>query len=304
MAAISIQPIENAPEGEGMKLITGVEEWIRMQVCNSAMISLEREIELATSWQTDGDIKARNQLVLSHQRLIGKMASRFSGTGVEFSDLFNEGILGLISAADKFDMSRGCRFSTYASWWALSRMQELIHQSVFAVKVGNTRRERKAIRLLKQVGTLKGSDGADAIMKYAAGSSDASLVTLERIRGAVASRFLSLDMPVKSDVGEECMLTLGEIIEDSRSASKFPEDRVLGRDRRKLLEKCISLLADERSRQIVRARWLSAETPSYDQIGGDIGLSGERIRQIEKKALVELRKTLEGINVDMADFLI
>ena len=287
-----------------MKLIVSIEEWIRMQVCHSVMISSEREIELATSWQTDGDINARNQLVLSHQRLIGKMASRFRVTGVEFSDLFNEGVLGLIKAADKFDMSRGYRFSTYASWWALSRMQELIHQSVFAVKVGNTRHERRAIRLLKQLGALNGSDGANTTMKHVADCSDANPVTVERIQGAVASRFFSLDMPVKSDADEESMLTLGEIIEDYHSADKLLEDKVLGHDRRRLLEKCVLLLDDERSRKIVRARWLSNEPMSYDQIGADIGLSGERIRQIEKKALVELRKIMERTNVDIADFVL
>lgn len=275
--------------------------WIRQQVGRSEMLTRERENELLDGWLDRQDISCRNELVLAHQKLIAGMATKFSASGAGFSDLFNEGIAALIAAADRFDRTKGNRFSTYAAWWVLSQLQEAVHRDIYTVKIGRSRTEKKVLRLLGTarniLGPNLGSDVIDQIAEFA--QTDAE--TIEQIDGAMASRSVSLNATIGAD-GEEGV-ELGDMVEDETARDFGAEAIILNRNQRTLLENVFERLTDPRAAQILHDRWLGKDDKSLKDIGDHFGVSAERIRQIERDALKEIRRLLEEDKTDKRDIL-
>lgn len=280
---------------------TDIDIWIRRQVSNSEIISKEREKELVDAWLIRGDIKARDSLILAHQKLIAGMATRFSSSGASFSDLFNEGFLALISAADRFDPNKNCRFSTYAAWWILSQLQEAVHRDIYTVKIGRSRSEKKILRLLGTARNIIGPNLDSSIMAEIAEFADTDVETIEQIDGAMASRSVSLNSRFGGE-GEEGA-EIGDMIEDEAATEAGPEATILNRNQRQLLERCFAQLKDPRAARILRDRWLSEEEKSLVDIGAEYRVSAERIRQIERDALVQLRSMLQNDHTVMSDIL-
>lgn len=278
-----------------------IDIWIRRQVSKSEIITKEREAELLDAWLDRGEIGARDELILAHQKLIAGMATRFSSSGASFSDLFNEGIAALISAADRFDRTKNCRFSTYAAWWVLSQLQEAVHRDIYTVKIGRSRNEKKILRLLGTARNILGPNLDSSVIAQIAEFADADIETIEQIDGAMASRSVSLNSHVGGE-GEDGA-EVGDMIEDE-SANEFgAEAAVLNRNQRALLEQLFSRLKDPRAPSIIRDRWLSEEEKSLVEIGAQFNVSAERIRQIERDALEQLRHMLENEKTQSVDLL-
>ena len=253
------------------------------------------------AWLNHKDIRARDELVLAHQKLIAGMATRFSSSGANFSDLFNEGIAALIAAADRFDPSKNCRFSTYGAWWVLSQLQEAVHRDIYTVKIGRSRNEKKILRLLGTARNILGPNLDSGIMTEIATFADTDIETLEQIDGAMASRSVSLNSRIGGE-GEEGA-EVGDMIEDQNASDYGAEAAILVRNQRALLEKYFSKLKDPRAPSILRDRWLSEEEKSLIDIGKQFGVSAERIRQIERDALEQLRTILAHENENLSDIL-
>lgn len=278
-----------------------IDIWIRQQVSASEIISKERETELVNAWLNDRDIKARDELVLAHQKLVAGMATRFSSSGASFSDLFNEGIAALIAAADRFDPDKNCRFATYGAWWVLSQLQEAVHRDIYTVKIGRSRTEKKILRLLGTARNIIGPNLDSGIMKTIADFADTDMETIEQIDGAMASRSVSLNARVGGE-GEEGA-EIGDMIEDTNAHDFGAEAIILNRNQRNLLETYFSRLKDPRAPVILRDRWLSEEEKSLTEIGEKFGVSAERIRQIERDALEQLHTIMSQENANLADLL-
>jgi RNA polymerase sigma factor (sigma-70 family) len=280
---------------------TDIDIWIRRQVSGSEIITKERERELVDGWLIHKDYKCRDELVLAHQKLIAGMATRFSSSGANFSDLFNEGIAALIAAADRFDPDKGCRFSTYGAWWVLSQLQEAVHRDIYTVKIGRSRNEKKILRLLGTARNILGPNLDSGIMDEIATFADTDVETIEQIDGAMASRSVSLNSRIGGE-GEEGA-EVGDMIEDQNATEFGAEAAILNRNQRALLERYFAKLKDPRAPSILRDRWLSEEEKSLIDIGKQFGVSAERIRQIERDAFTQLKAILAQENENMSDIL-
>jgi len=278
-----------------------IDAWIRQQVSNSEIISKEREDQLLEAWLDRGEIEARDELVLAHQKLIAGMATHFSNSGASFSDLFNEGITALIAAADRFDRSRGCRFNTYATWWVLSQLQDAVHRDIYTVKIGRSRSEKKILRLLGMARNILGAALDSSIMEQIANFSETDVDTVEQIDGAMSSRSVSLNAHVGND--GEAGAEVGDMMEDLSEEYLGAEAVVMLNNQRQLLEKFFRRLSDPRAPKILRDRWLSDQEKSLKEIGAEHNVSAERIRQIERDALRQLREFLSEHFPDRSDLL-
>jgi len=278
-----------------------IDFYIRQQVSRTEILSRERENELLEAWLDRGEIAARDELVLAHRKLVAGMATKFSSSGASFSDLFNEGIEALIAAADRFDRERSCRFSTYAAWWVLSQLQEAVHRDIYTVKIGRSRNEKRVLRLLGIARSLLGPNLDNSVISQIAEFADVDVETINQVDGAMASRSVSLNATIGVD-GEDGV-EIGDMVEDESQADFGAEAVILNRNQRQLLEVYFGRLTDRRAAQILRDRWLSEEDKSLKDIGDDFGVSAERIRQIERDALKQIRAMIEADKRDKRDIL-
>ncbi len=267
-----------------------IDIFIRQQVGRSNIISKEKEMELLAGWLDRGDVNCRNELVMAHQKLIASMATRFASSGANFSDLFHEGVAALIAAADRFDRTKECRFSTYAAWWVLSQLQEAVHRDIYTVKIGRSRNEKKVLRLLGTARNILGPNLDSTVIETIADFAETDAETIEQIDGAMASRSVSLNAHIGSDAEDGA--EVGDMVEDESVRDFGAEAAVFNQNQKRLLEGLFERLSDPRAAEIIRDRWLREEDKSLKEIGAHFGVSAERIRQIERDALREINRML------------
>ena len=256
---------------------------------------LEREYEadLARRWRDAEDDDALHQLINSHVRLVVKIASRYLGHGLPIADLIQEGSVGLMQAAKRFDAERQVRFSTYATWWILASIQEYVVRNFSIVRIGTTPAQKslffKLRRLRAKLIGPSGTTMTDADRRSIADQLRAPLAAVERMEAHLSGPDPSLNATVGQDETDELQDFL--IDEDPT-----PEEHVVRlRDRRtqaKWLRQALGELTP-REREVISRRFLTEDRATLADIGRTYGVTKERIRQIEKKALAKLREALD-----------
>jgi len=247
------------------------------------LLTATEEIELARRI-AKGDMLAKKRLVQSNLRLVVSVAKKYQGRGLPFLDLIQEGNVGLIRAAEKFDAERGYKFSTYATWWirqgitrALADKSRTIRVPVHMVETINAL--RKATRKLSQ------EIGRRPTMEELAKEMNVTLTKIKEILAANRSP-LSLDTPF----GEDDDNSLAELVEDENS--KRPEDsteaNLMSQDIRGILS---MLTPREREILVLRFGLNDGNQRTLEQVGKLVGITRERTRQIELKALRALRQS-------------
>ena len=290
--ASGIKIIEDQPEDidlspgrvESEEVLSDIDDPVRMylrEIGRVPLLSPEEEINLA-SRVAQGDRKAKDRLVEANLRLVVSIAKKFMGRGMSMLDLIQEGNMGLIKAAEKFDHTKGFRFSTYATWWirqaitrAIADQSRIIrlpvHMSEFISKV-----RRASSQLLNE-------NGVEPTPKQIAERLD---VPVDRIYDVLRTSQdpVSLDTPI----GEEEDSRLGDFIEDE--ANLNPEDAASITMLRRQLEQLLGTLTD-RERQIIRLRFglEDGRCHTLEEVGARFNVTRERIRQIEAKALRKIR---------------
>ncbi|MDI6731722.1 MAG: RNA polymerase sigma factor RpoD [Candidatus Margulisbacteria bacterium] len=262
----------------------GVDDTVRMylrEIGKFPLLTSEEEVVLAKRVKA-GDIRAKHKLINSNLRLVVSIAKKYTGRGMLFLDLVQEGNLGLIRAVEKFDYRKGYKFSTYATWWVRQAITRAIADQARTIRipvhmVETINRLRKTSRLLLQKLGRKPTEKEIA---------QKSRISVDKVREIlkVSQVPLSLEMPV----GDEESSRLGDFVEDI--SVQAPDEIVMHGLMRDDLEDVMDTLT-EREKTVLKLRFgLDDGHPrTLEEVGRVFAVTRERIRQIEAKALRKLK---------------
>jgi RNA polymerase primary sigma factor len=247
------------------------------------MITHEREIELAQRIEM-GDREAMKQFILANLRLVVSIAKRYVGRGLTLLDLIQEGNIGLIRAVQRYDWRRGHRFSTHATWWIRQAISRAVADKGRTIRLpvyvntalNRIRRERQ--RLLQELGR----EPTEQELAEATGLDPIRMVELQAAPGAP----VSLELPVGEDEEQE----LGDVLADTESAS--PEDIATTQTLKDEVQRVLESVLTPRERLVLQLRFGLGNSQAHplEQVGRELGITRERVRQIEAGALAKLRQ--------------
>ncbi len=253
------------------------------------LLTAEQEHDLAVRFHEKEDVEAARQLVLSHLRLVVAIARGYLGYGLPHADLIQEGNVGLMKAVKRYDPERGVRLVSFAVHWIKAEIHEYILKNWRLLKVATTKAQRKLFFNLRSMKKRDGSltSGAVEEMARALNVNHADVREMEiRMYG----QDVSLEPSVDSD--EESYAPIAYLA----APNAEPTQHIENKEREKLatvgLSRALESL-DERSRHIVKSRWLNEENPAtLHELAAVYGISAERVRQVEAKALQKMRAAL------------
>ena len=247
------------------------------------LLSEEEERELGRR-SAQGDSSARQKLAEGNLRLVVSLAKHYTGRGVQMMDLIQEGNMGLMRAAEKYDYTMENRFSTYASWWIKEAMQRAIDQQSREIRVPvhvaeNMKKVQKISKDLQQ------KLGRDPLPKEIAEKMPGK--TEEDVKNILS--YLQSPVSLETPVGDEGENSLGDMVEDKTEAT--PEEAMNALVQKEEVSELLEALS-ERERQVIRLRYglEDGKTHTLEEIGSILNVTRERVRQIEARAMEKLRK--------------
>lgn len=267
-------------------------DYIR-KTMKTPMLEKEKELELARRWRENGDEKALHEMVESYGKLVVSIASKFKFYGLPLGDLIQEGQVGLMEAANRFDPSRDIRFSTYATWWVRAAIQEYVLRNWSIVRTGTTAAQKTLFfnlrRLRAQIENKKeGVPLNDNDREKIASELNVSMKDLGTMESRLFQKDQSLNVRISEDADEEWQTFLVDETPDPEQMTIGIKD---GEARSELLSKLLGELP-EREQIIIRERHLRHKSVTLEKLGENLGISKERVRQLEKRAFEKLRDTL------------
>ena len=265
------------------------------------LLTRDHELELAQRWRSAGDTAALHELVRAYTRLVVSIAARFRHYGLPVGDLVQEGNVGLMQAAARFEPDRGVRFSTYAAWWIRSAMQDYGLRNWSIVRTGTTAAQKSLFfnlrRLRARIEESSGAPLTDAGRRKIANELHVDLAEVELMDMRLGAADQSLNAPV----GESSEDDWQDFLPDRRPN---PEEVVTstrdGEIRSRWLAEAMGELSS-RERAIIRPRRLREEGATIEELGRELGVSKERVRQLEHRALVKLRQSIKRRTESPAD---
>jgi RNA polymerase sigma-32 factor len=262
------------------------------QTMAEPLLSRDREYLLARSWREDGDADSLQELIRAYTRLVVSLAAKFRNYGLPMSDLIQEGTLGLLQAASRFEPERNVRFSTYACWWIRSAMQDFILRNWSIVRTGTTAAHKTLFfnfrRLRARIEEASGRSFDDEGRRAVAEELSVPLSDVSHMEGRLSVSDQSLNARVSDDGETEWQ----DQLTDERLS---PEDLVISfhdsLTRNEWIQQALLELS-QREQTIIRARRLSDDSATLEELGEALGVSKERVRQLEQRALLKLRGLL------------
>lgn len=251
---------------------------------NEPILEREHELDLARRWREKGDEKALHELVRAYARLVVAMASRFRHYGLPRGDLIQEGNIGLMQAAARFEPSRDVRFSTYAAWWIRAAIQDYVLRNWSIVRTGTTSAQKSLFFNLRRLKAKIGGMNNEEIAR----TMNVRVSDVDDMEGRMSGGDHSLNALIGDSGDDEWQ----NLLADERPN---PEDIVIGmkdaESRSEWLRQALEKLP-ERERKIISERHLGQEVVTLDDLGKELGISKERVRQLETKAMERLKTSI------------
>ena len=272
------------------------------------LLDAETELQLAYAWRDSRDEAALHRLITAYMRLAISMAAKFKRYGAPMNDLVQEAGLGLMKAADKFDPDRGVRFSTYAVWWIKASVQDYVMRNWSMVRTGSTSSQKSLFFNMRRVQAQLEREAQQTgenldkhqLNQLIATEVGVPLNDVEMMDGRLSGSDFSLNATQASDEeGREWIETLED--EGARADLTVEEEH----DQQRLAD-WIGVAMDalnEREQFIVRERKLIESPRTLESLGAELGLSKERVRQLEAAAFGKMRKYLEKNAGEVRNFL-
>jgi RNA polymerase sigma-32 factor len=256
------------------------------------MLTPEREIELGRRLKKDNDLTAARDMVLSHLRLVVSVSRNYLGYGLPQADLVQEGNIGLMKAVKRFDPERGVRLASFAIHWIKAEIHEYILRNWRMVKVATTKAQRKLFFNLRSMKPTSATLSPTEVTQIAStlNVKESDVVEMEQ-------RLQGQDVPLEpiNDDGEESYAPIAYLTDAGEGPAALLERTQSDELRSDGLAAALEAL-DERSRRIIRARWLAESQPStLHELAEEFGVSAERIRQIESKAMQKMKVQLAAV---------
>jgi RNA polymerase primary sigma factor len=255
------------------------------------LLTAAEEVELAKRIER-GDRAAKERMINSNLRLVVSIAKRYQGSGLPLLDLVQEGVLGLNRAVEKFDWRRGFKFSTYATWWIRQACQRAVSNQSRTIRVPTHVHERRL--KLRRAGQKLEAAGDEVTRERLAEATGLSLVHVDEALDAVEAS-VSLDQPISAE-GEG---TFGALLPDESALDPVDESARSVRDA--AVRRVVAELP-ERQRRVLELRFgLDGEPKSLEAIGAELGITRERVRQVETEAMRALEQLLKPLVGELAD---
>lgn len=278
------------------------------QAMKAELLDAETEARLAYAWRDQRDEAALHRLITAYMRLAISMASKFRRYGAPMNDLIQEASLGLMKAADKFDPDRGVRFSTYAIWWIKASIQDYVMRNWSLVRTGSTSSQKSLFFNMKRVQAKLEREASQRgesldqhqLRELVAREVGVPLMDVAMMEGRLSGSDYSLNATQSSE--EEGREWIDALEDEGVQAAEMVEGTHDQAALRGWLVTAMGAL-NARERFIVTERKLREEGRTLESLGTELGLSKERVRQLEAAAFAKLRRSLEAQTPELHHFL-
>ncbi len=285
-----------------MAYLAGVGRELVKAARDAPFLERDEEKALAIAWKDHGDRAALHKLTAAHMRLVIALAARFRHYGLSVADLVQEGHVGLLEAATRFEPERDVRFSTYATWWIRASIQDYVLRNWSIVR-GGTSSAQKALffnlRRLRARLSRDSSGGAtgDALQAIA-NAVGVTRADVELMNSRLSSADVSLNGQMLDDDAPGSSERMDFLVDENPLPDEVVEDTLDSDRRARWLQDALVVL-NERELRIVRERRLTERVVTLESLGDLLGISKERVRQIESRALTKLRRALNRMQDDV-----
>lgn len=278
-----------------MSQMAGVRRRFVRAAMEAPFLQREEEHQLAVQWKDDRDEQALHRLAAAHMRLVIAIAARFRHYGLPMPDLIQEGHVGLLEAAARFEPEREVRFSTYATWWIRAAIQDHILRNWSIVR-GGTSSAQKALffnlrRLRARLSRTGETMAPGTLHGKIAEAVGVSVKDVALMDSRLSGPDMSLNAPMIDSDPNASSERMDFLVDDGPLPDETVGDSIDGERRVRWLRSALKVL-NERELNIVRARRLSESAVTLEALGERLGISKERVRQIENRALEKLRRAL------------
>ena len=268
------------------------------------VLEKEEEFHLISLWKENGDQEALKKILNAYLRLVISNARKFINYGIPLDDLIHEGVLGIMHALNKFDISKDFRLSTYASWWIRASIQDYILKNWSIVRTGSTASQKALFFNLKKIK----KQISDASLEYM-GSDEVNEVSkmlkvnpleVQNMESRLSAGDLFLSQTIDNENENDLM---SQLEDNSPNPEQITESMLDNDTKKKWLMQSLEQL-NNREREIIEHRKLRDKSITLGELGEKLGISKERVRQIESKALAKLQKIILEISNENRSFFI
>ncbi|GGB03208.1 RNA polymerase factor sigma-32 [Brucella endophytica] len=278
----------------GQSRMVSLDQSMMRRAMAAPYLGRDEERELAVRWKESRDQEALQRITCAHMRLVIAMAARFRKFNLPMSDLIQEGYVGLLEAALRFDPEREVRFSTYATWWVRAAMQDYILRNWSIVRGGTSSAQKALFFNLRRLRARLAHGGeelspADIYSRISA-RLGVPIADVEMMDSRFSGPDTSLSAPIAGDESGNAE-GIDFLMDDNPLPDEIAEETIDSERRSSWLRQALSVLS-ERELHIIRTRRLEDEGVTLEALGERLGISKERVRQIESRALEKLKTAL------------